>query len=50
MTDPQYSGDIETSPTGVGGWAIGDRLRLSPAGVDVAVAVGVFGVSDVAIR
>ena len=47
MTDPQYSGDIETSPTGVGGWAIGDRLRLSPAGVDVAVAVVAFGASVV---
>ncbi len=47
MTDPQSSGDIETSSAGVGGWAIGDRLHLSPVGVDVAVAVGVFGVSVV---
>ena len=47
MTDPQDTGDIETSPTGVGGWAIGNRLRLSPVGVDVAVAVLVFGVSIV---
>jgi signal transduction histidine kinase len=47
MTDPRYSGDIEASPTGVGGWAIGYRLRLSPVGVDVAVAVVVFGASVV---
>jgi len=43
MTDPRDTGDIETSATGSGGWAIGDRLRLSPVGVDVAVAVLVFG-------
>jgi len=49
MTDPRYSGDIETRPTGGGGWAIGDRLRLSPVGVDVAVAVLVFGASVVNI-
>jgi len=47
MTDPRYGGDIETSPTGVGGWAIGDPLRLPPRGVDVAVAVVVFGASVV---
>jgi signal transduction histidine kinase len=47
MTDPRSSGDIETSPTGVGGWAIGDRLRLPPVGVDVAVVVVVFGASVV---
>jgi signal transduction histidine kinase len=47
MTDPRYSGDIETSPTGVGGWAIRDRLRLSPVGMDVAVVVVVFGASVV---
>ncbi|MDF1598104.1 MAG: histidine kinase, partial [Acidimicrobiia bacterium] len=47
MTDPRYSGDIETSPTGVGGWAIGDPLRLPARGVDVAVAVVVFGASVV---
>jgi signal transduction histidine kinase len=45
MTDPPRSGDIETDPTGADVWAIGDRLHLSPAGVDVAVAVGVFGAS-----
>lgn len=47
MTDPRYSGDIETSPSGVAGWAMGDPLRLSPFGVDVAVAVVVFGASVV---
>ena len=47
MTDPRYSGDIEASPTGVGGWAIGDRLRLPPVGVDIAVVVVVFGASVV---
>jgi signal transduction histidine kinase len=47
MTDSRYSGDIETSPTSVGGSAIGDRLRLSPPGVDVAVVVLVFGASVV---
>ena len=47
MTDPRFSGDIETSPTGVGGSAIRDRLHLSPAGVDVAVAVVAFGASVV---
>lgn len=47
MTDPRYSGDIETSSTGVGGWAIGDPLRLPPLGVDVAVVVVVFGASVV---
>jgi signal transduction histidine kinase len=49
MTDPQDTGDIETSSTGAGGWAIGDRLRLPPVGVDVAVAVLVFGASVVNI-
>ena len=47
MTEPRYSGDIETNPTGVGGWAIGDRLRLAPLGLDVAVAVVVFAASVV---
>jgi signal transduction histidine kinase len=47
MTESRDTGDIETSPMGVGGWAIGDRLRLSPVGVDVAVAVLVFGASIV---
>lgn len=47
MTEPRHSGDIEASPTGVGGWAIGDPLRLSPLGVDVAVAVVVFAASVV---
>jgi signal transduction histidine kinase len=47
MTDSRYSGNIETSPTGGGGWAIGDRLRLSPVGVDVAVVVLAFGASVV---
>jgi signal transduction histidine kinase len=47
MTDSRYSGNIETSPTGGGGWAIGDRLRLSPVAVDVAVVVLVFGASVV---
>jgi len=47
MTDPRFSGDIETGPAGVGGWAIGDRLHLSPVGVDVAVAVVAFGASVV---
>jgi signal transduction histidine kinase len=47
MTDLRRSGDIEASPTGVGGWTIGYRLRLSPVGVDVAVAVVVFGASVV---
>ena len=47
MTDPRYSGDIETSRTGGGGWTIGDPLRLSPLGLDVAVAVVVFAASVV---
>ena len=47
MTDPRYVGDIETSPMSVGGWAIRDRFGLPPLGVDVAVAVVVFGVSVV---
>jgi signal transduction histidine kinase len=47
MTDPRYSGHIETNPTGVGGRAIGDRLRFSPVGMDVAVVVVVFGASVV---
>ena len=42
MTDPPYSGETETSPPGVGGWAIGSRSPVSPAVVDVAVAVVVF--------
>ena len=47
VTDPQYSGEIETSPTRARGWAIGDPFRLSPLGVDAAVAFGVFGASVV---
>ena len=47
MIDPRDTGDIETSPTGGGGWAIGDRFRLSPTRVDVAVAALVFGASVV---
>jgi hypothetical protein len=45
MTDPRYGGEIETSPKGVGRWALGDPLRLPQLGVDVAVAVVVFGAS-----
>ena len=41
------SGDIETSQTEVGGWAISDSLRLAPLGADVVVAVIVFGASAV---
>ncbi len=47
MIDSRYSGDIETSPTGGGGWVIGDPLRVPPLVVDVAVAVVVFGASVV---
>ncbi len=47
MTDPRPDGHIETSPTGVGGWAIRGRFGLPPLGVDVAVAVVVFGASAV---
>jgi len=47
MTDPWYSGDIEKSPTGVGGWAIGGPLSLSRPRVDIAVVVVVFGASVV---
>ena len=47
MTDSRFSGDIEASPTSVDGWVNGDRLRLSPVGVDVAVAVVAFGASVV---
>jgi len=47
MTDPPYDGDIETIPPGSGGWAIGDRLRFSPVGVDIAVAIVVFCLSVV---
>ena len=49
MTDQRYIGDVETGRTNIGGWAIGDRLRLSPVGVDVAVAVVVFVFSVVNI-
>ena len=47
MTDLRRSGDIETDPTGVGGWAIRNRLRLSPVGVDIAVAGLIFSASVV---
>ena len=47
MTDPRDSGDIETIHTGVSGWASGEYLRLSPIGVDVAVAIVVFFASVV---
>ena len=47
MTDSLHSGDIDTSPRGGGGRALGNRLRLSPVGVDVAVVVLVFGASVV---
>ena len=47
MTDSLHSGDIDTSQRGGGGRALGNRLRLSPVGVDVAVVVLVFGASVV---
>jgi signal transduction histidine kinase len=47
MTDPRYTGDIETSPMGISGWANRGRFGLPPLGVDVAVAVVVFGASVV---
>lgn len=47
MTDPLSSADSETSQKGPGGGATGARLRLSPRGVDVAVAAVVFGASVV---
>ena len=48
MTDLRRpGGHIKTSPRGVGGWAIGGSSRLPPVGVDVAVAVAVFGASVV---
>ena len=47
MTDPRLGGDAETSRMGGGGRTIGDLLRLPPSGVDVAVAIGVFGASAV---
>jgi signal transduction histidine kinase len=42
MTDVRYFGDGETDPMGDAS-SIGDRSRLSPRRVDVAVAVAVFG-------
>jgi signal transduction histidine kinase len=47
MTDPRYSGDIETIPMGGGGGGTEGPLRLSTLGLDVAVAVLVFGASVV---
>ena len=47
MTDSLHSGDIDTSERGGGGRALGNRSRLSPVGVDVAVVVLVFGASVV---
>jgi hypothetical protein len=47
MTDSRSGGDIGKSPQGVGFRATGSPLRLSPLGVDVAVAVSVFGASVV---
>ena len=47
MTDPQFSGDIETSPAVAGASTIGDPVRPPPLGADVAVAVAVFAVSVV---
>jgi signal transduction histidine kinase len=47
MTDWRDGSDIETRPGGVGGRAIGDRLRLSAFGVDTALAMVVFAASVV---
>ena len=47
MTDSRYSGDTEPRSPDGGDSAIGDRLRLSPVGTDVAVVVVVFGASVV---
>jgi signal transduction histidine kinase len=47
MTDSRDDGDIEANPVGVGGRVIGERWRLSPLGVDMALAVVVFGASVV---
>ena len=49
MTETRHSDDIETSLTGVGGLGFGNRLRLSPVGMDVAVVVVVFGASVINI-
>jgi signal transduction histidine kinase len=46
MTDLRSRGDIEARPAG-GGSAIEDRVRFPPRGVDVAVAIVVFGASVV---
>ncbi|MCP4306739.1 MAG: sensor histidine kinase [bacterium] len=45
MTDQRARGDGETNPTP--GAAVGGRWRLSPLGMDVAVAVVLFGASVV---
>jgi len=47
MTDLRNLGDIDPSPIGDGDAAIRGRLGLTPLGVDVAVAVVVFGLSVV---
>ena len=47
MTDPQSSGDVETSPVVTGASMIGDLVRRPQLGADVAVAVAVFAVSVV---
>ncbi len=45
MTELRLNEEVGTSPTG--GRGIGDRPRLSPAGVDLVVAIVVFGASVV---
>ena len=47
MTDPSPSDQIEITPKASGGRASRDFWRLPPLGVDVAVAVVVFGASVV---
>ncbi len=47
MADSRDGGDIETTPTGVAGRTIGESTRLPSPGLDVAVAVIVFGFSVV---
>ncbi len=47
MTDPRPGGELDTRAMGVGGRAVFRPGRLSPLGLDVAVAVVVFGVSVV---
>lgn len=47
MTELPHRADVGTGPIETDSWSVGYFLRLPPRGIDVAIALGVFGASIV---